>query len=532
MISFEKKNFKAFKNTEARNHFFKLLFVIFTCLFALFFTLVNFIPSNKFETLKFNLGLDLKGGSNLLLEINFEEYLREKLISSKDQIAQDLRKAKIGYTNLSSDNTGIYFQLRNEDDAKKAISATQKAGAFFKTERLSDGRFKVYLSEEAIAQMRQSVKEQTIEIIRRRIDEKGNKEISLQAGSGNRIILEIPGENSSNTVRSLLNVTARLTFHLLDETAPYLSAKPDVSFQDSKILSDYTLPDSYYTVKNKIEIEGSSLVGAAAIINNGEAAVSFELDSIGAKRFADITRANVGKPFAIVLDGKVLSAPRIREPIIGGAGVISGGFNLEAAKELALLLRSGALPASIKIIEERIVGPSLGAESTKAGKLSAFLAILFVMCFMVFKYKEFGFFACIALFVNLMLIITGLSILGSTLTLPGIAGIVLTVGMSVDANVLIFERIKEVSRSIAGEQTRKKFVKSIEEGFNTSLSTILDSNITTIVTAIALYMVGFGPIKGFAVTLILGILTSMFSSIVLTGIMLKAFANFKKYKIA
>jgi preprotein translocase subunit SecD len=517
----------------AKAQLFKIFFALLICAVGAFFTLVNFSPAfERFSNLKFNLGLDLKGGSDILLEINFDEYLKERIFSAKEVIAKDLRKAKIGYTDLTSDADSIYFTLRNSEDAKKVKSSIEKSINYFQAESLEGNRFKVFLSPEAIAKMRQNVKEQTMEIIRKRIDEKGNKEIILQAGSENRISLQIPGDESSETVKNLLNVTAKLSFHLMDETAPYLSSRPasaDMAFRDSKILEGYTNQGSFYTVKNKVEIEGASLVDANAIINNTEPAVSFELDSIGARKFAEITRANVGKPFAIVLDDKVLSAPVIREPIIGGSGVISGGFNLVEAKQLALLLRSGALPASLKIIEERIVGPSLGAASTKSGKLACMLGIIFVIAFMIIRYRIFGIFASISLIANLMLIIAGLSLLNSTLTLPGIAGIVLTVGMSVDANVLIFERIKEVSRALSNDNNRKKFLKSIEEGFKGSIPTILDSNITTIATAIVLYLIGFGPIKGFAITLILGILTSMFSAIILTGIMLKTFANYRKF---
>ena len=510
----------------------KLFFVIVVCFVSLFFTLINFVPNQRFANLKFNLGLDLKGGSDLLLEINFDEYLKEKIFSSKDIIARELRKSKIGYTNLTSNATSIYFELRNEADAKRISSAMKAIDGFFETKELSNKKFEVLLTSEAIAKMRQNVKEQSMEIIRRRIDEKGNKEITLQAGSENRIILQVPGNEPPETIKNLLSITAKLSFHLMDETSPFLSSKPDVSFQDSKILEGFFNPEVYYVVKNTTEIDGSSLVDANAIINNAEAGVSFELDAVGARRFAEITRANIGKPFAIVLDNKVLSAPVIREPIQGGSGVISGGMTLNEAKDLALLLRSGALPVSIKIAQERVVGPSLGAESMESGKLASILAVLFVVCFMIIRYRTFGVFASIALLVNLMLIITGLSVLGSTLTLPGIAGIVLTIGMSVDANVLIFERIKETSKNLFNENNRKKFTKSIEDGFQGSLSTILDSNITTIATAVALYVVGFGPIKGFAVTLILGILTSMFSSIVLTGLMLKIFVNIRKYAIS
>lgn len=510
----------------------RIFLIAIVCIVSAFFTAVNFIKNDKFDNFKFSLGLDLKGGSDILLEINFDEYLREKIFSSKDIVARDLRKAKIGYMGLTSDATSIYFAVRNESDAPKVKSSSFKLSNFFILERLEDGRFKVFLTKEAIVKMRQSVKQQTIEIIRKRIDEKGNKEITLHGAGENRIILQIPGESSTSSIKNLLNVTAKLSFHLMDETAPFLSSKSGTNFQDSRILGPYNpRENAYYVVKLRTEIEGDSLVNAATIVNNSEPAVSFELDSIGARRFAEITRNNVGRPFAIVLDGKVLSAPVIREPIVGGAGVISGNFTLEEANQLSLLLRSGALPASVNIIEERVVGPSLGAESIKAGKLAAVFGICFVLLFMILRYKTFGLFASISLAVNLMLIITGLSILGSTLTLPGIAGIVLTVGMSVDANVLIFEKIKEVTRSLDGSNAKRKFLKAIDDGFSSSLGAIIDSNITTIATAFILYLVGFGPIKGFAVTLILGILTSMFSAIILTGTMIKTFAQYKKQDI-
>lgn len=510
----------------------KIFGILFVCICALFFTAINFIPNKTFQSWKFNLGLDLQGGSDLLLEVNFDEYLKEKLFYSRDLISRELRKAKIGYTNFSSDATAIYFQLRNPDDAKKIAPMIRKIENFFTVESLPENNFKVIFTSEAIAQMRQIVKEQSIEIIRKRIDEKGNKEITLQAGSGDKIILQVPGVSSTKEIKSLLNVTAKMSFHLMDETAPFFSTKPDIQFADSKILPGYfPTDDMYYSVKNAVEIDGSSLVNATVSIHNAEVGVNFELDSIGARRFAEITRANVGKPFAIVLDNKVLSAPTIKEPILGGSGVISGSFTLETAKELALLLRSGALPASIIVTQERTVGPSLGADSMEAGKMASILAIILVTLFMIVRYKVFGVFASIALIFNLMLIIAGLSILNSTLTLPGIAGIVLTIGMAVDANVLIFERIRETKNSLEGENNRKKFVKSIQDGFKNSISTILDSNLTTIATALALYIVGFGAIKGFAITLILGILTSMFSSIILTGQMLKLFVNRKKFQI-
>jgi preprotein translocase subunit SecD len=508
----------------------KLFFIALVCGIAIFFTVINLTPSTRFQNLKFVLGLDLQGGSDILLEVNFDEYLKNKISSSKDIIARELRKEKIGYLYINSDANSIQFKLRNKEDESKIPTLTKKLDKMFSLNRLENDIFSVGLTKDAINEMRRLVKQQSIEVIRRRIDEKGNKEISIQAGSGDKIILQVPGIQNVSEISSLLNVTAQLSFHLMDENTPFLSTKPQLVPLESKVLEDYFGKNIYYVIKNQVQIEGSSLINSNAIINNAEAGVSFELDGVGARRFAEITKANVGKPFAIVLDGKVLSAPTIRDTIAGGSGIISGSFTLEEAKELSLLLRSGALPASIKIVQERIVGPSLGADSMKAGEMALALALLLVALFMIARYRTFGIFSIIALIINLMLILAGLSILNSTLTLPGIAGIILTVGMSVDANVLIFERIREHTKLISSTTDRKKYIKTIEEGFKSSLSTILDSNLTTIVTGVALYAVGFGPIRGFAITLILGILTSMFSSIILTGNMIKLFARFKKFK--
>jgi preprotein translocase subunit SecD len=516
--------------TESFGKIIKSVLILLVCFTGIFFAIINFVPNQKFENLKFTLGLDLQGGSDILLEVNFDEYLKEKISYSKETIARELRKEKIGYKNLISNNNSIQFTLRSSKDEKKIKSIIRQLDGLFIIKKISQDVFQATLTEASISKMKKQVKDQSIEVIRKRIDEKGNKEIILQPGSGDKIILQVPGVKDADEIANLLNVTAKLSFHLMDESTPFLSSKPNSVPLDSKVLTGYSNDNIYYIVKNISQIDGSSLVDANAIINGAEPAVSFSLDSIGAKRFAEITKSNTGKPFAIVLDNKVLSAPVIREPILGGSGVISGNFNINEAKDLALLLRSGALPASIKITQERIVGPSLGLDSMESGKKALILAVALVAVFMLLKYRIFGLFAMTALMINLTLIIAGLSILNSTLTLPGIAGIILTVGMSVDSNILIFERIKEFSKIINASSSKKMFIKSIEDGFQNSLSTILDSNITTIVTAIALYLVGFGPIKGFAVTLILGILTSMFSSIVLTGTMLKVFARLKKFK--
>ena len=363
---------------------------------------------------------------------------------------------------------------------------------------------------------------QSIEIIRRRIDETGTKEPTIQRQGQDRILVQLPGVDNPEHVKALLGRTAKLTFQLVDTSANLEDARRGRLPPGDEILpaqDDRSGGPGQYVVRKRVMVGGDMLVDAQATFHDNEPVVSFKFDSVGARRFGDATRENVGKPFAIVLDNKVISAPVIREPILGGSGIISGSFTAQSASDLALLLRAGALPAPITILEERTVGAQLGADSIQAGTIASIVAVVLVIVFMVLFYGLFGVFADIALFFNLCLMLAVLSLLGATLTLPGIAGIALTMGMAVDANVLIYERIREELRS------GRTMLSSLEAGFNRAFGTILDSHITTLVAGILLYWLGSGPVKGFAVTLSIGVLTSLFSAILVTRLQIVAWVR-------
>jgi protein-export membrane protein SecD len=362
---------------------------------------------------------------------------------------------------------------------------------------------------------RQAV-EQSIEIIRRRIDETGTKEPTIQREGQDRILVQLPGVDNPEHVKALLGRTAKLTFQLVDQSVTVEDARRGRLPPGDEILPAVDEGRGRgggagaYVVRKRVMVGGDTLTDAQATFQNNEPVVSFKFDSVGGKKFGDATRENVGKPFAIVLDNKVISAPVIREPILGGSGIISGSFTVQSASDLALLLRAGALPAPISILEERTVGAELGADSIHAGAIASIVGVVLVVIFMVLFYGLFGVFADVALLFNLCLMLGALSLLGATLTLPGIAGIALTMGMAVDANVLIYERIKEELRG------GRSMLSSLEAGFTRAFGTILDSHVTTLVAGILLYWLGSGPVKGFAVTLSIGVLTSLFSAILVT----------------
>ncbi|MBV8934281.1 MAG: protein translocase subunit SecD, partial [Alphaproteobacteria bacterium] len=361
--------------------------------------------------------------------------------------------------------------------------------------------------------------DQSIEIIRRRIDETGTKEPTIQREGSDRILVQLPGVDNPEHVKALLGRTAKLTFQLVDTTVSLEDARRGRLPPGSEVLpaeegrAGRSGPAAY-VVRKRVMVGGDTLVDAQPTFQNNEPVVSFRFDSAGAKRFGDATRENVGKPFAIVLDNKVISAPVIREPILGGSGIISGSFTVQSASDLALLLRAGALPAPITILEERTVGPDLGADSIHAGAVASIVGVILVVVFMFLFYGLFGVFADIALIFNLCLMLGSLSLLGATLTLPGIAGIALTMGMAVDANVLIYERIREEVR--AG----RTMLSALDAGFKRAFGTILDSHITTLVAGALMFWLGSGPVKGFAVTLSIGVLTSLFSAILVTRLLI------------
>ncbi len=503
----------------------KILVIVGACVLGVLFSLPNLFAPAQLAWLpkaiphkQVALGLDLRGGSYLLLEVDVAAAQRDRLNTIIDNVRNALRDAKIGYTGLNVEGDAITFTIRDLDRLDAARQALGKVDQELTVEVANDGAGAMRFSTQSTENRRRQAVDQSIEIIRRRIDETGTKEPTIQREGQNRILVQLPGVDNPEHVKALLGRTAKLTFQMVDSSVTVEEARRGRMPPGTEILQ--AVEDgrgrggSAYLVRKRVMVGGDTLVDAQATFQNNEPVVSFRFDGTGAKRFGDATRENVGKPFAIVLDNKVISAPVIREPILGGSGVISGSFTVQTASDLALLLRAGALPAPISILEERSVGAELGADSIHAGAVASIVGVALVVVFMVLFYGLFGIFADIALFFNLCLMLAALSLLGATLTLPGIAGIALTMGMAVDANVLIYERIREELRS------GRTMLSSLEAGFTRAFGTILDSHVTTLVAGVLLYWLGSGPIKGFAVTLSIGVLTSLFSAILVTRLLI------------
>jgi preprotein translocase subunit SecD len=481
---------------------------------ALLARMPDFVPHRQVA-----LGLDLQGGSYLLLKVDVAAAQRDRLNSIIDNVRNALLDAKIGYTGLAVKDDAIVFGVREPALIDAARQALAKIDPDLTVAIAPDGTGTVGFSTLATEQKRVQAVDQSIEIIRRRIDETGIKEPTIEREGSDRILVQLPGVSDPEHVKALLGRTAKLTFQLVDT-----GVSPEEARSGRLPIGDVVLPAEdnksvrigppAYVVHKRVMVGGDTLVDAQPNFQNNEPVVSFRFDAEGASRFADATRANVGKPFAIVLDNKVISAPVIREPILGGSGIISGSFTVQSASDLALLLRAGALPAPITILEERTVGPSLGADSIHAGAMACIVGVALVVVFMVLFYGLFGVFADIALFFNLCLMLGSLSLLGATLTLPGIAGIALTMGMAVDANVLIYERIREEVRS------GRTMLSSLDAGFTRAFGTIVDSHVTTLVAGALMFWLGSGPVKGFAVTLSIGVLTSLFSAILVTRLLI------------
>jgi protein-export membrane protein SecD len=481
---------------------------------ALLARLPDFVPHQQVA-----LGLDLRGGSYLLLEVDAAAAERERLNTIIDNVRHALRGANIGYLGLAVKGQSIEFKIREPlriDDARQALA---KLDPDLAVKIADDGSGTIRFTAVANEARRRQAVDQSIEIIRRRIDETGIKEPTIEREGADRILVQLPGVGDPEHVKSLLGRTAKLTFQLVDTGVSPDEARSGKLPPGDEILTaapgrvGQTGPPSY-VIERRVMVGGDTLVDAQPSFQANEPVVSFRFDAEGAKRFAEATRANVGKPFAIVLDNKVISAPVIREAILGGSGIISGSFTVQSASDLALLLRAGALPAPITILEERTVGPGLGADSIRAGAVASIVGVALVVVFMFLFYGLFGLFADIALFFNLCLMLAALSLLGATLTLPGIAGIALTMGMAVDANVLIYERIREEER--AG----RTLLSSLDAGFKRAFGTIVDSHVTTLVAGALMFWLGSGPVKGFAVTLSIGVLTSLFSAILVTRLLI------------
>jgi len=476
--------------------------------------LPDFLPKSQI-----NLGLDLRGGSHLLLEVEVGVVVKERLESLVDSMRTELRKERIRYGGLGATASGVNVTIKDVAEAQKAYDIIRKLDTGFATELTDGGHITMTLTEQSLKERRVAAVEQSIEIVRRRVDPQGIKEPTITRQGDDRILLQVPGEDDPEQLKKLLGQTAKLTFHLLDDKGSLADAMAGRVPPGSMLLPSV---DEFgalgkprmYLLKKRVAVSGDTLVSASLGFDQGNRpAVNFRLDGVGGKKFADITRQNLGKPFAIVLDGKVISAPTIQGIIPGGSGQItSGTFTTESAKELSLLLSAGALPAPLTVLEERSVGPGLGADSIAAGKTASVIGLILVVIFMVVYYGRFGVFADVALLMNMVLIVALLSAFGATLTLPGIAGIVLTIGMAVDANVLIFERIREELR------TERGVMSAVDTGYKRAFGTIMDANITTLIAAALLFAFGSGPVQGFAVTLAFGIISSMFTAIWVTRI--------------
>ncbi len=458
-----------------------------------------------------NLGLDLQGGSHILLEADTSVILKDRLGSMVDAARSELRKQNIGYRNLTAKKHGVSFTLRNasrdRSAAYKIAKSLDEKGEVLVGDK---GQVDVILNETAISIINKQVISQSIEIIRRRVDETGTKEPIIQRQGDNRIVVQLPGIDDPERVKALIGKTAKMTFHLTDMKAMGENSKLGIGSKRLPMRDD---KERKIAIKKRVVLSGEMLTDSQPTFQQGRPVVSFKFNAIGGKKFCKITKTNVGKPFAIVLDNEVISAPVIQDAICGGSGIISGSFDVKEAHDLSLLLRAGALPAPLNVVEERSVGPTLGSDSVESGKVAALIGLTLIFIFMFASYGLFGLFANVALILNMALIFALLSVLNATLTLPGIAGIILTIGMAVDANVLIYERIREELHN------GRTVIAAIDSGYKMALSTIVDANITTLIVAMILFSFGSGPIKGFAVTMSIGIITSLFSAIMMTRIM-------------
>ena len=492
--------------------YFSKLRILFITIISSFFILIAssnlFTFDNTLLNKKINLGLDLQGGSYLLLEIDNNPLIDQKLQNFTITIRNHFKEKNIKLKNFKLVDQKISFEVDKNlkqtvlNDFNDENSAINPYYSRFKSHEFevieNENRFNISYSRQGLVQLKTSSQDQALEIVRRRIDEIGTNEPNILKRGNDRVLVELPGLDDPMRIKSLLGKTANLTFR-------FVSSDNNDSFGVEKLKFENGIDEA--NVSKRIILSGDNLLDAQPRMDNqsNEAVVTFTLDRVGAKRFGKATSTGIGKQLAIILDGKIISAPVIRDTIASGNGQISGGFTFQTATDLALLLRSGALPAPLSIIEERTVGPDLGQDSINAGIIALIIGFILVVIFIFIKYKIFGLITNLTLILNLLLLIGVLTIFEATLTLPGIAGIILTVGMAVDANVLIFERIKEELKK------EKNNLIAFDSGYTKSRTAILDANITTLLAAIILFFMGSGPIKGFSLTLGIGIFTTLFS---------------------
>ncbi len=511
--------------------YFSKLRIILISLITTFFIFISFNnffnPENKFFDKKINLGLDLQGGSYLLLEIDNTPVIEQKLQNTTSLIRTYFKDKNIRIGNLNLNNQKITFtaaeqykqniiNIFNAENSEINPYYPRFKSHEFELVDLGDS-FELSFSRQGLVELKTSSQDQALEIVRRRIDEIGTNEPNILKRGNDRVLVELPGLDDPMRIKSLLGKTANLTFR-------FVSSNNEDSFGVEKLKYENEIDEDF--VSKRIILSGDNLLDAQPRMDSqtNETVVTFTLDRVGAKRFGKATSNGIGKKLAIVLDGKIISAPVIRDTIASGNGQITGGFTFQTATDLALLLRSGALPAPLNIIEERTVGPDLGQDSIDAGMIALIIGFMLVILFMLIKYKIFGFITNVTLVVNLLLLLGILTLFEATLTLPGIAGIILTVGMAVDANVLIFERIKEELKN------EKNNIIAFDSGYSKSRTAILDANITTLLAAVILFFMGSGPIKGFSVTLGVGIFTTLFSVYFIARLLTSIYVSKNKEK--
>ena len=512
---------------------FKKLAIIFISLFGMLLAVPTLSPklAPYFPSWiqPIPLGLDLKGGAQLLLEVDTDVMIKEKYAQLYDETRSaliDRSKGVIRFSDLRNTGNAVTLVVRENDEVSKAKGRLRSVLGNGVDVASSGKNLTITYTSKAREEMIQDAMNRSIEIVRRRIDALGTKEPSIQSQGGKYILVQLPGVDNPEHIKELIGKTAKMTFHLVNENITSEQLASGHAPSGTMFLEYMESPGQMVPVYSRVEVSGDSLKNSEASFDqNNMPVVTTEFDTSGARRFAKLTTEHVNERFAIVLDDKVLSAPTIREPIPGGRGQISGNFTLQSAKDLAVLLRSGALPAPLEVIEERTVGAGLGADTIASGKIGSVVGVLFVLIFMFALYGIFGLFADIVLIVNLLMIIGVSALFGATLTLPGIAGIVLTLGMAVDANILPFERIRDEVR--AGVPT----LRAVDYGFTRSTKTVLDGELTNLICALILFQFGAGPIRGFAVTLSIGVATTLFTCLLLTRVFVDWYMNGKSKKI-
>jgi preprotein translocase subunit SecD len=505
----------------------KILLVLASALFGLIFTLPNLVPPGALPSWapsqRLNLGLDLQGGSYLLLEVDTQALSKERLTNLTEDIRTRLKAAQIEFTGLGVQANAIGVRITDPTQVQAAYTALNNnlgerllTGGRDVTVRTGPDQHIIvaFVSSASHAAAADAVT-RSIEIVRKRIDAMGTKEPSITRQGVDRIVVEAPGESDPEKLRAVIGKTAKLTFQMVDsDVSPQDVEAGRIPPDDQLLPSDDGFTPAY-VVKRRTVVTGEMLTNASGSTDeNNQPAVAFSFNGQGTRRFAEVTSANIGKPFAIVLDGRIISAPRINSAITGGNGIITGHFTIESAHELALLLKSGALPAPLIVQEQRTVGAELGADAVRAGAISLAIGAAAIFAFIILAYGLFGIFAAIALIINVSMIVAAMSLTQATLTLPGIAGLILTMAVAVDANVLIYERMRDEANS------GRAAMAAADTGYRRALTSIIDANVTTMISALIMFQFGAGPVKGFAWTLSIGVLTSVFTAVLATQVLI------------